>query len=259
MERHSSHPIAHSLVKELTERGDIGEAKVTKVKELKGQGISAQDADGNELRLGSQRFAAPNSSQSDASLLLSRNGELLASVEIEDDVKPESQQLMALLRKEGRTPILLSGDRQAKTQQVAQHLGIERYYAEKLPADKLEIVRQLSAEAPTAMIGDGINDAPALAQATLGVSLSNASQAAMQSAQIILLHGSLDRLAKALTISNATLQTIKQNLFWAFAYNIVAIPVAAMGFLNPTYGALFMAFSDVVVIGNSIRLKGRKL
>jgi len=259
MERHSSHPIAHSLVKELTERGDIGEAKVSKIKELKGQGISAQDADGNELRLGSQRFAAPNSPQSDASLFLSRNGELLASVEIEDDVKPESQQLMDLLRKEGRTPILLSGDRQAKTAQVAQHLGIERYYAEKLPADKLEIVKQLSAEAPTAMIGDGINDAPALAQATLGISLSNASQAAMQSAQIILLHGSLDRLAKALTISNATLQTIKQNLFWAFAYNVVAIPIAAMGFLNPTYGALFMAFSDVVVIGNSIRLKSRKL
>ncbi|MBK8564240.1 MAG: HAD-IC family P-type ATPase [Saprospiraceae bacterium] len=136
---------------------------------------------------------------------------------------------------------------------------MDDYYAEQLPADKLNIIKQLSAEAPTAMIGDGINDAPALAQATIGISLSNASQVAMQSAQIILLNGHLDRLAKALAISTATLQTIKQNLFWAFAYNVVAIPVAAMGFLNPTWGALFMAFSDVVVIGNSIRLKGRRL
>jgi P-type Cu+ transporter len=132
-------------------------------------------------------------------------------------------------------------------------------YAEQLPADKLDIIQQLNAEAPTAMIGDGINDAPALAQATLGVSLSNASQVAVQSAQIILLNGNLDRLGNALAISTATLQTIKQNLFWAFAYNIVAIPIAAMGFLNPTWGALFMAFSDVVVIGNSIRLKSRKV
>lgn len=264
MEQHSSHPIAQSLVKELNRRGELGtaisgRARLSKIKELKGQGISALDEDGNEFRLGSQRYVAPDSPPSSASLFFAKKGELLATIEIEDDIKPDAMPLMRLLRKEGRTPILLSGDRYGKTSQVAIDLGIERFYAEKLPADKLKIVKQLSTEAPTAMIGDGINDAPALAQATLGVSLSNASQAAVQSAQIILLNGSLDRLGHALAISNATLQTIKQNLFWAFAYNIVAIPVAAMGFLNPTWGALFMAFSDVVVIGNSIRLKGRKV
>lgn len=259
MEQHSSHPIAQSLVKELNKRGGLGEAKISKIKELKGQGISALDMNGNELRLGSHRFVASKSEAGYASLFLSRDGELLATVEIEDELKPEARQLMDSLRKEGKTPILLSGDRKINTLEVAQQLGIERYFAEQLPADKLEIIRKLNDEAPTAMIGDGINDAPALAQATLGVSLSNASQAAVQSAQIILLNGSLDRLGHALAISNATLQTIKQNLFWAFAYNIVAIPVAAMGFLNPTWGALFMAFSDVVVIGNSIRLKVRKV
>ena len=142
---------------------------------------------------------------------------------------------------------------------VAAALGIADFYAEQLPAQKLERIAALSAQAPTAMVGDGINDAPALSRATLGISLSNASHAAIQSAQIILLNGRLDRLRDALHISKHTLLTIRQNLFWAFAYNIVAIPLAAAGYLSPMWGALFMAFSDVVVIGNSIRLKTKKL
>jgi P-type Cu+ transporter len=259
MEGHSSHPIAQSLVKELSKRSLNGAAKISMIKEVKGQGITAQDGDGNTLKIGSHRFVAPTAQAGEATLFFSKNDELLATVEIEDDIKPEAKELMDTLRKADKTPIMLSGDRKVKTTEVAQKLGIERVYAEQLPADKLDIIQQLNAEAPTAMIGDGINDAPALAQATLGVSLSNASQVAVQSAQIILLNGNLDRLGNALAISTATLQTIKQNLFWAFAYNIVAIPIAAMGFLNPTWGALFMAFSDVVVIGNSIRLKSRKV
>lgn len=259
MERHSSHPIAQSLMKELAAEQGLPKVTVSKVQELKGQGVTAFDAEGNELRLGSKRYAGANSSESSAALFFSKNSNLLATVEIEDAVKPDAASLMDYLRSMGRTPIILSGDRASKVNEVAKELGITHVFADQLPADKLNIIRQLSAEAPTAMIGDGINDAPALAQATIGVSLSNASQVAMQSAQIILLNGHLDRLATALAISTATLQTIKQNLFWAFAYNVVAIPVAAMGFLNPTWGALFMAFSDVVVIGNSIRLKARRV
>jgi Cu+-exporting ATPase len=133
-------------------------------------------------------------------------------------------------------------------------------YAEQLPNEKLEKIKQLVNKNPTAMFGDGINDAPALAQSTVGISISNATQVAIQSADVILLNkNELSQLPKALQVARHTLLTIKQNLFWAFAYNIVAIPIAAMGFLNPMWGALFMAFSDVIVIGNSIRLKYKKI
>ena len=176
-----------------------------------------------------------------------------------DEVKPETREAVAFLQAKGIRPILLSGDRRAKAEEVAAQVGISEVYAEQLPGQKLKVVERLSQEAPTAMIGDGINDAPALAKATIGVSLSTASQVAIQSAQVVLLNGRLDYLVRALAISEHTVLTIRQNLFWAFAYNVVAIPVAAMGFLNPMWGALFMAFSDVVVIGNSIRLKYKRI
>ncbi len=263
MEQYSSHPIAHSLVKEL-ENGDRyplngSSPKLSKIKELKGQGLTASDKDGNEYKLGSYRFAAPFVKDNNAPLYFSKNNELLATIEIEDQIKTESKRVIKYLKKEGKVPVILSGDRNEKTQRVAQQLGIEKYYGEQLPADKLNAIDELNKNAPTAMIGDGINDAPALAKATIGVSLSNASQVAMQSAQVILLNGNLDRLPTALSISKATLTTIKQNLFWAFAYNVIAIPIAALGYLNPMWGALFMALSDVVVIGNSVRLKFRKI
>ncbi len=263
MERFSSHPIAQSLVKELelnsNYKTSANSIKLSQVRENKGQGISAIDKEGNTYKLGSQKYAAPNLTESDASLFFSKNDNILATIEIEDQLNEETLGAIIHLKKEGKTPIILSGDKLEKVATVASDLGINKYYAEQLPADKLAIIDSLKKEAPTAMIGDGINDAPALAKATIGVSLSNASQVAMQSAQIILLNGNLHRLTKALDISKATLTTIKQNLFWAFAYNIVAIPIAAFGFLNPMWGALFMAFSDVVVIGNSIRLKFRKI
>jgi Cu+-exporting ATPase len=262
IERHSSHPIAHSLVKELESGGRFSTngtlAKLSKIKEEKGRGVSAQDGEGNIYRIGTKSFAAPFSDDAQAPLFFAKNDTLLATIDIEDDLKADSAEVMDFLKKEGKTPILLSGDKKDKTAGVAQTLGIE-YFAEQLPADKLAIIEKLENEAPTAMVGDGINDAPALAKATIGVSLSTASQVAMNSAQVILLNGSISRLKDALKISDATLLTIKQNLFWAFAYNIVAIPVAALGYLNPMWGALFMALSDVVVIGNSIRLKTRKL
>jgi Cu+-exporting ATPase len=118
----------------------------------------------------------------------------------------------------------------------------------------MEIVERLTREMPTAMVGDGINDAPALAKATIGIAVSEASQLAVQSAQVVLLNHGLKKLPDALGLGRHTYTTIQQNLFWAFSYNVVAIPVAAMGLLTPTFGALVMAFSDVVLAINSVKL-----
>jgi Cu+-exporting ATPase len=133
-------------------------------------------------------------------------------------------------------------------------LGIGVIYAEKSPADKLTILDSLNQEKPTAMVGDGINDAPALAKATIGISMNDASQLAVQTAQVVLMNHGLKKLPAALGLGRHTYLTIKQNLFWAFAYNVIAIPVAAFGYLTPTFGALVMGLSDVVLAINSVRL-----
>ena len=143
---------------------------------------------------------------------------------------------------------------------IAGIIGISNIISECLPNDKLLSIENIQSISPTAMVGDGINDAPALAKASIGISLVNATQIAIQSADVVLLNkNDIDQLPKSLLIGKHTLLTIKQNLFWAFAYNIFAIPLAISGLLNPMWGALFMAFSDVVVIGNSIRLRYKKI
>ena len=164
------------------------------------------------------------------------------------------------LKKHKIITTLISGDKKEKCEKISEKVSFNNIYAEQLPDQKLDKVKDITSNQNTAMIGDGINDAPALSQSTVGISLGGASEIAIQSADVILLNkNNLSQLEKSILISKHTFLTIKQNLFWAFSYNIVAIPIAAMGFLNPMWGALFMAFSDVVVIGNSIRLKYKKL
>jgi len=262
LEQHSSHPIAKALLLETAppygaRAFDPGELSIL---EEKGTGVIATAKDGRIFKLGSERILGnPNQATARGAVYLTENDRLLAVVEIEDELKFETRELIQLLHASGKKTVLLSGDKREKVEAVAQSLGIQQFFAEQLPQQKLDRIGAMSNEAPTAMIGDGINDAPALAKATVGISLSNASQAAIQSAQVVLMNGNINRISRALDISEKTVQTIRQNLFWAFAYNIVAIPIAAMGYLNPMWGALFMAFSDVVVIGNSIRLKYRRL
>jgi Cu+-exporting ATPase len=153
----------------------------------------------------------------------------------------------------------LSGDRKEKADDVAQRLGIDEVIAEQTPEEKSQWVAKLNAMAPTAMVGDGINDAPALAKSAVGISLSDASHIAVQSAQVVLMNNGLKNLPLSLGLGKHTYITIKQNLFWAFLYNIIAIPVAAFGFLTPTFGALVMGLSDVVLAINSVRLNWKKV
>ena len=259
MEVHSNHPLAHSLVKWLSQQPKAGETRLDKIVEKKGVGLAATDSLGRTYQLGSARMLPEGLSVPAGQVFLLRDNELMAAIELVDELKEDASSVIDYLHQRGLETVVLSGDTVEKTRDVAQSLKINKFFGAQLPEDKLEQISALSEEKPTAMVGDGINDAPALARATLGISLSNASQAAIESAQVVLLNGRLDALPKAVGIAHATVLTIKQNLFWAFIYNIIAIPVAAMGYLNPMWGALFMAFSDVVVIGNSIRLKYKRI
>ncbi|MGB3948067.1 MAG: HAD-IC family P-type ATPase, partial [Bacteroidia bacterium] len=258
LEQHSSHPIAKSIVEEL--KSITITKKYTSIVEEKGLGIHAVDTANNSYKIGSYRYAEHLTKDSKHNLYVLKNELLIAVVDLEDTIKENVDVVINSLKQQTITPILLSGDSEAKCNEVAQKVGITKVYSQQLPHQKLEIIEQMSKNGSTAMVGDGINDAPALAKATVGISLSNATQAAIQSAQIILLkNNDLSSLTQAHLISKHTLLTIKQNLFWAFFYNVVAIPIAAAGLLSPMVGALSMAFSDVIVIGNSIRLKTKKL
>ncbi|MGZ3926717.1 MAG: heavy metal translocating P-type ATPase [Mucilaginibacter sp.] len=254
IEERSNHPIARSLVSELK---NLPQQKVILkfVNEEKGLGMRAEDVDGNNYFLGMGKTNA----ESDFNISLYKNQVLLAQIEIDDEVKSQAASLIASLKKMGITPVLLSGDKKSRCNKVAKAIGIDEVHAEKLPGEKLTVIDIYKKKGETIMVGDGINDAPALTKADVGISMNDSSQVAIQSARVILLNTDLYSLVKFLQISRHTLITIKQNLFWAFAYNIVAIPIAAFGFLNPMVGAFAMAFSDVVVIGNSLRLKMKKL
>ncbi|MBA3704975.1 MAG: heavy metal translocating P-type ATPase, partial [Bacteroidetes bacterium] len=258
LEQHSSHPIAKSLITEL--KGTEISKKFNSIKEEKGLGVSATDTENNTYKIGSYKIASHLTQENDHNIYVLKNNQLIATLDIEDDLKTNTVSTIAVLHRQGIKTILLSGDHQKKCEALAKKINIDKIYCEQSPSQKLILIDQLVSKYPTAMAGDGVNDAPALAKATVGISISNATQVAIQSAQIILLkNNDLAALSEAYLISKHTLITIKQNLFWAFFYNIIAIPVAALGLLNPMIGALTMALSDVIVIGNSIRLKNKKL
>jgi len=195
----------------------------------------------------------------DHSIYVAVNGKLTGWVDIQDELRPEAAEVVRYFKDRNIRTILLSGDRLQKCRDIAELLGIDEVIAEQSPEQKLEQIERLSAIAPTAMVGDGINDAPALAKATLGISMSDASQLALQTADVVLMNSGLKKLPMSLQLGRVTFSSIRQNLFWAFFYNIIAIPVAAIGLLTPAIGALAMALSDVVLLINSSRLFVKKL
>ena len=259
LQKYSNHPLAPSITRQWKFPQEL---RWQKIEEIKGQGMVATDREGNKYTLGSYKIAAHTGIQDNHSIYLLRNNELLGWIDLADELRPEAREVVGYLKSRNIKTILLSGDQYAKTRQLGDSLGIEEVIAEQTPEQKLQKIAELSAQQPTVMVGDGINDAPALAKATVGISMSEASQLAMQSAQVVLMSSGLKKLPMALGLGRHTYMTIKQNLFWAFAYNIVAIPIAAfglLGFYGPTYGALIMGLSDVVLAVNSVRLFVKKV
>jgi Cu+-exporting ATPase len=256
LEKYSNHPIAKSISDEWKIKDDI---KWKKIEEIKGLGMKAEDSDGNIFIAGSFKVAEQFTKDEKHNVYITKNNELLGWIDVKDELRPESKSVIQYLHSKNIKTILLSGDRLYKCKEIAAELGIDEVIAEQTPEQKLTKIGELTFVTPTAMVGDGINDAPALAKATIGIAMNDASQIAMQSAQVVLMNHGLKKLPDALGLGKHTYLTIKQNLFWAFAYNIVAIPVAAFGFLSPTFGALVMGLSDVVLAINSVRLFVKKV
>jgi len=257
LEKYSAHPIAKSITREW--KSGTTTLRWAKVEEIKGLGMRGETKDGDVYWAGSHKVAEKLTTDKSHNVYIVCNDQLLGTIDVADAIRPEAAGVIGWLRARGIRTVLLSGDRQASCQQLAMTLGIDEVLAEQSPEQKLGQVTRLNKEGAVAMVGDGINDAPALARATIGISMSDASNLALQTADVVLMNRGLQQLPAALSLGRHTFATIRGNLFWAFIYNIVAIPVAALGLLTPALAALVMGFSDVILALNSLRLYIKKL
>lgn len=278
-EQYSEHPLAQALLKSAEDSG-LTLLPSQDFQALSGRGLSVKIAE-QTILLGNEKLmkesgidirsaiaqAETYANQAKTPVYLAADGHLLAIIAIADQVKPSSQAAIQALHQMGLEVVMLTGDNEQTAQAIANQVGIDRVISQVLPEDKANQVKDLQDQGKrVAMVGDGINDAPALAQAEVGIAIGSGTDVAIESADLVLMHSDLMDVPKAVQLSQLTMKTIKQNLFWAFAYNVIGIPIA-MGLLhlfggpllNPMLAGAAMALSSVSVLLNALRLRTRKL
>lgn len=272
VESGSEHPLGSAIVRAARHR-DINLPKATGINGIAGHGIEGS-IDSRKIWLGNRRLFARQGISTEAAeehlirleadgktaMLVGVDDRLVGVIAVADTIKPEAAEAVAALKASGIKVVLLSGDNHRTAEAVARQVGIERVIAEVLPDDKVAVIRQLQSEGQVvAMVGDGVNDAPALATADIGIAIGSGSDVAKETGGIILLKNDVRDVVNAIKLSRATMVKIKQNLFWAFIYNSIGIPIAAFGLLNPIIAAAAMALSSLSVIANSALLKRARI
>lgn len=275
LEQKSEHPIAHAIITFAKEH-ELTLRKVSGFEAIKGKGLKG-DIEGTTYYAGNLKMSEhlsvdkekleEETKQGRTPVILATDKEVLGIFLVSDALKSESKDMVFKLHKMGIKVVMLTGDSKHTAENIAKEVGIDEVVAEVMPEDKLNKIKELQAQGKiVAMVGDGVNDAPALAQADVGIAMATGTDVAIESAGVTLLHGDISKAVKAINLSKMTMRGIKQNLFWAFIYNIVGIPLAGGVFypifgwlLSPVFAGLAMAFSSVSVVGNSLRLKAKTL
>lgn len=269
LENASQHPLGEAVVNYCKEKG-IEMEEVSKFDSLTGKGVSGS-IDGVLYFIGNRKLMDEKNisysaedieklqEKGETPLMLFDEKSLLGIISVADEVKESSKEAIDKLHEMGIETYMITGDSNRAANAIAKSLDIERVYAEVLPQDKSDKIKEIKTEGKVvAMVGDGINDAPALAEADIGFAIGTGTDVAIEASDITIINGDINSVVKAIELSKRTMRTIKQNLFWAFFYNVIGIPIAALGFLNPMIAGAAMAFSSVSVVTNSLRLKSFK-